>query len=85
MLGAKRTHAEIAKQLGKHRSAVTREIRRNTNAGGIYFEVHADNMKKRRRVAAKSPARILYCLVELSLHIFKFAHDLPYRLFRSGA
>lgn len=59
MLVAKRTHAEIAKFVGKHRSAVSREIKRNTNAAGIYYEVHAEGAMLRRRQAAKAPARII--------------------------
>ena len=59
MLGAKHTHAEIARLLGKSRSSISREIKRNTNAAGIYYELHAQNMMLRRRAAAKAPARII--------------------------
>src|SRR4051812_20540116 len=51
--------AEIARILGKHRSSIAREIKRNTNAGGIYYEVHAHKAMLRRREAAKAPARTI--------------------------
>jgi IS30 family transposase len=51
--------AEIARVLGKHRSTIARELKRNTNAGGIYYEIHAQKAMLRRREAAKAPARII--------------------------
>jgi IS30 family transposase len=49
----------IARLLGKHRSTVSRELRRNANAGGIYFELHADAATRKRRLCAKEAARII--------------------------
>ena len=46
--------AEIARVLGKHRSTIAREIRRNVNAAGFYYEPHAHTSMLRRRKAAKS-------------------------------
>jgi len=43
--------------LGKHRSTIIREIKRNTNAAGIYYEKHAQTFMLRRRLAAKAPYR----------------------------
>jgi transposase, IS30 family len=51
--------AEIARLLGKHRSTIIREIKRNTNAGGIYYEVHAHSSMLRRRKAAKASSLII--------------------------
>ena len=41
LLGQKHSHAAIARILGKNRATVSREIRRNTNEAGIYYEKHA--------------------------------------------
>jgi IS30 family transposase len=49
----------IARLLGKHRSTVSRELRRNANAGGICFELHADAATRKRRLRAKEDARII--------------------------
>jgi IS30 family transposase len=61
--------AEIARVLGKHRSTVMREIKRNTNAGGIYYEVHAQSAMLRRRKAAKAPYRIIDNDPQLEMNI----------------
>jgi IS30 family transposase len=45
--------------LGKHRSTIVRELRRNTNAAGIYYEVHAETAMLKRRKAAKARFRII--------------------------
>jgi transposase, IS30 family len=43
--------------LGKHRATITREIKRNTNAGGIYYETHAQAFMRKRRLLAKAQYR----------------------------
>jgi IS30 family transposase len=63
--------AEIARTLGKHRSTITREIHRNTNAGGIYYEVHAHASMLRRRKIAKSPSLIIDNDLQLQANIEK--------------
>lgn len=59
MLKARHPVAMIARTLGKHRSTIAREIRRNTNEGGIYVESHAQARVKRRRKAAKAPSLVI--------------------------
>lgn len=59
MLSEKRRVREIAQVLGKHRSTIFRELGRNTNAGGLYYEPHAQGMLNRRRVAARASFRII--------------------------
>jgi transposase, IS30 family len=57
MLAAKHSPAQIAKFLGKHRSTVCREIKRNANGGGLYYERHAHTIMLKRRLAGKAPHR----------------------------
>jgi IS30 family transposase len=60
MLKQKCSHQEIARVLGKSRTSVWREIRRNTDAGCLfYYERHADAKMRRRRKAAKAKALII--------------------------
>jgi IS30 family transposase len=59
MLSRHASSAEIARTLGKHRSTITREVKRNTNAAGIYYEVHAQSALLRRRKKAKARYRII--------------------------
>jgi IS30 family transposase len=49
--------AAIARVLGKHRSTICRELKRNTNQAGIYFEAHANAFMLARRRAAKTTFR----------------------------
>lgn len=49
--------AKIARVLGKHRSTIWREIKRNTNAAGIYYEKHAQAFMLKRRLDAKASWR----------------------------
>jgi transposase, IS30 family len=51
--------AFVARTIQKDPSTVSREIRRNRNIDGVYYEVHADSRAKRRRLAAKAGARII--------------------------
>jgi IS30 family transposase len=53
----KRRPAYIARVLGKHRSTICRELRRNINAGGIYYEVHAQALTRRRRLNSRAAFR----------------------------
>jgi transposase, IS30 family len=60
MLTQKCSHREIARVLGKSRSTVWREIRRNTDAGVLYYyERHAQACARRRRKAAKAKSLII--------------------------
>jgi IS30 family transposase len=59
MLAQDCTHAMIARVLGKSRATVSREIKRNLNAGGVYYEKHAHAAMLRRRKAAKAPALVI--------------------------
>jgi IS30 family transposase len=53
------SYATVARVLGKSRVTVWREVRRNTNAAGIYYEVHAQTKMRERRREAKAPYRII--------------------------
>lgn len=59
MLSRRATSAEIARFLGKHRSTIDREIRRNTNGADIYSEKHAHARMLRRPKDAKASSRII--------------------------
>lgn len=69
MLGRKNSGAEIARVLGKHRATIAREIKRNTNAAGIYYEVHAHNSMLRRRKAAKTVSLIIDNDLQLQIEL----------------
>jgi len=49
----------IAEVLGKHRSTIFREIRRNKNAGGLYYEQHAQSFLRKRRIEARAGFRVI--------------------------
>jgi IS30 family transposase len=51
--------AGIARILGKHRSTICREIKRNTNESHIYYEVHAQAFTRDRRLQAKTAWRVI--------------------------
>jgi IS30 family transposase len=55
--------------LGKHRSTICREIARNTNAVGIYYEVHAHSSMLKRRKAAKAPHLIIDNDLQLQMEL----------------
>ena len=54
MKGQRTSCTTIAKVLGKSRSTIYREIMRNANNWGLYYEKHAHTRMLRRRRAAKS-------------------------------
>lgn len=51
--------SEIAGALGESPSTISRELKRNTNAGNIYYEHHAQTRMLRRRRAAKASLRVI--------------------------
>lgn len=59
MLTKKARVREIADMLGKDRSSIFREIKRNRNAGGWYIEDHAESFLRKRRLGARSKFRII--------------------------
>lgn len=61
--------ADIGRVLGKHRSTIIREVRRNTNACGIYYEVHAHSSMLRRRKAANAPSLVIDNDLQLEANI----------------
>jgi IS30 family transposase len=63
----------IAKILGKHRSSIFRELRRNKNAGDQYYELHAQALLKRRRLHAKAARR----RIENDLQFEAYIEKLP--------
>jgi IS30 family transposase len=44
--------AKIGRAVGRHRSTIGRELKRNTNHWGQYLDEHADRRAKQRRRAA---------------------------------
>jgi IS30 family transposase len=51
--------ATIARTLGKHRSTICRELKRNTDPGCYYYEQHAQAKARRRRKAAKAKSLVI--------------------------
>ena len=50
--------AMIARILGKHRTTIAREVKRNTTKNAAYFEVHADARARKRRALSKQKAEL---------------------------
>lgn len=69
ILTQKRRVREISWVLGKHRSTVFKEIRRNTNALGLYDPNHAQGFLRKRRPAARSKLRIIENDLQLEMTI----------------
>ena len=69
LLGQKHSHAAIARILGKNRATVSREIRRNTNEAGIYYEKHAHVRMLRRRKVAKAPQIIIDNDLQMEMYV----------------
>ncbi|MEJ0053139.1 MAG: IS30 family transposase [bacterium] len=51
--------AGIARQLGVHRSTISRELKRNAKKNGRYHATHADVRAKARRMKSKEAGRLL--------------------------
>ena len=60
---------EVAAALGKHRSAIFREIRRNSNANGTYDPIHAAAFLRKRRLKAREKFLIIENDVQLQMEI----------------
>jgi transposase, IS30 family len=69
MLAQHCTHAEIARVLGKSRSTVSREIKRNGNARSVYLEKQAHAAMLRRRKTSKAKALVIENDLAMSQYI----------------
>jgi IS30 family transposase len=65
---------DIARALGKHRCTVFRELRRNRNKAGIYYEIQAHNLMLARRRAAKEKYRVIEGHFEVGRHVQELLH-----------
>jgi transposase, IS30 family len=77
-LTLRRPVRQIAHVLGKHPSTVYREIRRNTNALGLYDPHHAQSFLRKRRVAARAKFRIIENDQQLAMNILEQLKDRDY-------
>lgn len=69
MLTQGRRVREIAANLGKHRSSIFREIRRNINGDGVYDPIHAAAFLRKRRLKARAKLRIIENDPQLQMEI----------------
>lgn len=71
MLGQKYRVRQIAQVLGKHRSTIFRELKRNRNAGGLYYEQHAQSFLRKRRLEARANFRVIENDLALEAYVEK--------------
>jgi IS30 family transposase len=69
MRSYKASTASISRLLGKSRVTIWREIKRNTNEAGFYYEKHAQVRMLKRRRAMKERFRIIDNDLQLEAHI----------------
>lgn len=51
-------YAQIARELGRHRSTIGREVRRNRDARGSYYSTHAHQVALSRRAIIRTPKKL---------------------------
>lgn len=69
LIWAGKNQTEIGERLGKEKSAISREIKRNKDEDGVYRGNHAHKRALARRKNAKYPARKIANNRELRLHV----------------
>lgn len=74
-LSRKRKVREIADFLQKHRATIFREIRRNTNAAGVYDPHHAQGFLRKRRLAAREKFRIIENDPQLEMRLIRYLQE----------